>query len=485
VLETLRIPPDTAPGVNLVGPLDTGSGLGEAARMLGRALERGGIPFAAIPYSDSPRVRMESSEWPASDVAPYDTNVLCLQPDELSAFAASAGARVFANRTTVGLWFWESTALAPRYRPALRLLDRIWVLSEFVRHALAPETSAPVRVIPVPFDGRPVEPIAREDLGLPPDGFLFLAMIDLISARRKNPHAVIEAFCRAFAPESGPKLVLKTINGRDRKPRVLAELEAAAAGRDDIVITDGYVSERERDAMIAACDCLVSLHRAEGLGLPILEAMWLGKPVIATGYSGNLDFMDDTSSYLVPFRLVPVPESEMIHAAEARWAEPSAEVASSYMLRVVNVPEEAREIGAVARKKVVTRFSLDRAAAAVKSELDAARMHPHSRERARRRRSIVDASLVLARDPTLVGYPGRGPIASLRRSLLRAFWPQLADQRRRDEALLQGLTDVERSVAQLEERLAEIAEGDGVHGTDQLSAKRVGASSASSDPSNS
>jgi hypothetical protein len=342
-----------------------------------------------------------------------------------------------------------------------------------------------VRVIPAPFEDRLVEPISREELGLPSDGFLFLAMVDLISARRKNPDGVIEAFRRAFALGSGAKLVLKTVNGRDRKPRVLAELEAAAAGRDDIVLTDGYVSERERDAMIAACDCYVSLHRAEGLGLPMLEAMWLGKPVIATGYSGNLDFMDDASSYLVPFRLVSVPENEMIHAAAARWAEPSVEVASSHMRRVFDAPEDAQAIAEVGRKRVTAQFSLDRAAAAVISELDAARMHPRPGERARRRRSIVDASLVLARDPTLVGYPNRGPIAFLRRSLLRALWPQLADQRRRDEALLQGLTDVERSVAQLEERVEAIAGGDDAHGTGQLSAKRVDASSSSSEPANS
>lgn len=454
----LRIARHPAPGVNLVGPFDTGSGLGEASRMLGRAVERAGIPFVAIPCTDSPRGRPEPSEWPSSDIAPFDTNVLCLQPDQLAAFAARAGTRFFAGRTTVGLWFWESTSFAPRYRPALRLLDRVWVLSEHVRSAIAPETSAPVRVIPIPIEECPVEAIPREELGLPLDGFLFLALFDLISARRKNPLAVIDAFRSAFEPGSGARLVLKTINGRDRKRHRLRELEEAAADRTDITILDGYVSARERDAMIAACDCFVSLHRAEGLGLPMLEAMCLGKPVIATGFSGNLDFMDDEGSYLVPFRLVPVPDGEISHAADARWADPSVEVAASHMRRVFDAPEEAREVGEVGRRKVLARYSLDRAAAAVSSELTAARAHPLPDERARRRRSIVDASLALAGDPTLVGYSGRGPTALVRRALLRALWPQLVAQRRRDDATLQGLTDVERSLARLEERVAEIAD---------------------------
>ena len=426
--------------------------------MLGRAVEHAGIPFVVIPYSDSPRGRPEASEWPSSNTAPFDTNLLCLQPDQLSSFAAAAGASFFTNRTTVALWFWESTDFSDEYLPQLRLLDRVWVLSEHVRSVLSPATSAHVRVIPIPVTDRRVEPIPRTELGLPTDGFLFLALFDLVSARRKNPHGVIEAYRAAFAPESGAKLVLKTINGRDRKPQVLAELEDAAADRTDIAIIDGYVSERERDAMVAACDCFVSLHRAEGLGLPMLEAMCLGKPVIATAYSGNLAFMDDTSGYLVPFHLVPVPVGEWGHSTTAQWAEPSVEIAASLMRRVFEAPDEARTVGELGRRKVLARFSLDRAAAAVVSELEASRLHPRPADRARRRRSIVDASLVLARDPTLVGYSGRGPVALVRRALVRALWPHLADLRRRDDAMLQGLTDVERSVAELEERLAAIAD---------------------------
>ena len=102
--------------------------------------------------------------------------MLCLQPDQLSSFAASAGAAFFANRTTVGLWFWESTVFSDAYLPHLRLLDRVWVPSEHVRSVLSPATSAPVRVIPIPVVDTSVEAISRTELGLPTDGFLFLAL---------------------------------------------------------------------------------------------------------------------------------------------------------------------------------------------------------------------------------------------------------------------------------------------------------------------
>lgn len=451
-LAELRIAPIPVPGVNLVGPLESSSGVGEATRMLARAVQHAGIPLVTIPYDDE----REPSEWPQPRVAPYDTNLLCLQPDRLDRFAASVDPAFFADRATIGLWFWESSVLPEEYRSSLRLLDRVWVTSEFVRDVIVAATAADVRVVPIPLADHPVEQLPRAALGLPDHGFLFLTMLDLISGRRKNPHAVIQAFRRAFEPGSGARLVIKTINGQDRKRRRLAELESAVADRDDISVLDGYVAAPERDALIAACDCFVSLHRAEGLGLPLLEAMRLGKPVIATGFSGNLDYMDHESSYLVPSRLVPVPEGDWVYAPEAMWAEPSIDAAASLMRRVFEEPDEARAIGELARRKVVARFSLERAAAAISSELESARSDRRSHHRARRRRAIVTASLALARDPTRVRTQGRGPVPHLRRLLLRALWPQLAAQQERDAAMLDGLSEVERSLARLEARVGAV-----------------------------
>jgi glycosyltransferase involved in cell wall biosynthesis len=487
VAAKLQIAHDPAPGVNLVGPFDSRSGLGEAARMLARAVEHAGIPFVAISYGDSSHGGSDESIGPSSEAVPYDTNVLCLQPDQLRSFANEVGVAFFSRRTNIGFWFWESTVFPDYYVPELRLLDRLWVPSQHVRGVMIQATSAPVHVIPIPVVARSVEMSGREELGLPREGFVFLALFDLVSARRKNPQAVIDAFRTAFPPGAGAQLVIKTINGHDREPRHLRVLQEAASGRDDITVLDGYVSARERDTMLAACDCFVSLHRAEGLGLPMLEAMCLGKPVIATGFSGNLDFMDDEGSYLVPFRLVPVPTGEWGHSEGALWAEPSVEVAAARMRQVFDAPDEARLVAEVGRNTVLARYSLERSAVAVATELEAARVHPQPVVRERRRRSIVDASLLLARDPTLVGRSGRGPSALVRRVLVRALWPQLSDQRRRDDAMLQGLTDLERSLARLEKRVEADGGADDCtrRAASQLSANRVGASSSSSDPENS
>ena len=159
--------------------------------------------------------------------------------------------------------------------------------------------------LPVPIPRRS-ETVTRGSLHLP-DGFLFLFAFDFFSIfERKNPLGLIRAFTRAFRAGEGPTLVIKTING-DRKLHDLEKLRAATEGRQDIIVIDEDYSAEEKNSLLGLCDCYVSLHRSEGLGLTMAEAMGLGKPVIATGYSGNLDFMTAENSYLVDYTMGAVP----------------------------------------------------------------------------------------------------------------------------------------------------------------------------------
>ena len=134
--------------------------------------------------------------------------------------------------------------------------------------------------------------------------------------------------------------MLKSING-DARLSELERLRRAAAHRSDIVIRDGYVSADEKNALLAACDCYVSLHRAEGLGLTLAEAMALGKPVIATGYSGNRHFMTDENSFLVDYRLTNASGDCGPYPPGARWAEPDLNHAAQLMRTVYQHPSEA------------------------------------------------------------------------------------------------------------------------------------------------
>ncbi len=444
------------PGVNLAGFLEAESGLGEVARRLAAALDSSEIPLAPIPYRGTLGRQLHPLELSLANEAPYDTNVICLSGSDLATFAAEVGSGFFARRYSIGVWFWETTVFSSEERAATRFLDEIWVASEFVRDAIAGEVDIPLQVVPVPVEAPPGPFRTRSDLALP-DGFTFLFLFDFWSGERKNPTAVVEAFLKAFRPAEGPTLVLKSINGRGWKPHQVEALAALTRGREDILIRDGYVSSAERDSYIDACDCYVSLHRSEGLGLTMAEAMACGKPVIATGYSGNLEFMSEENSYLVPFRLVDVPETWWAYAPGARWAEPDVDEAARRMREVWERPDEARALGAVARREILERFSRERTAAFVADRLVEAKLGRAARaSKYDARPAVLDASRDLEEmgiGNSLAREARSRPTSLIRRMLRRALWPHLEDQRQFQTDVLVALTALHRSIEELEQRV--------------------------------
>ena len=171
--------------------------------------------------------------------------------------------------------------------------------------------AAPSCMILAAIVAPPVDPtIGRQALGLPENRFVYLFSFDLFSVlERKNPLGLVDAFTRAFPveEEGGPLLALKVING-DERADDLERVRSAARARSDVILIDRYFGVDEQAALMQAADCYVSLHRSEGFGLTMAEAMALGKPVIATAYSGNLEFMDDRTAYLVRWEYGAVPQ---------------------------------------------------------------------------------------------------------------------------------------------------------------------------------
>jgi len=456
----LRIPGRPKPGVNLVGFLEAESGLGEVARRLAAVFETTDIPLAPISYRGTLGRQRHPLELSLADDAPYDTNVICLSADDLTTFAGEVGSDFFAKRYSIGVWFWETNVFSSPERSATMFLDELWVASEYISQAVVGEVDVPVHVVPVP-----AEPLAgpfrtRAELELP-ERFTFLFVFDFWSGERKNPTAVVDAFTRAFAPGEGPILVLKSINGRDWKPHQLDRLLALAGGREDILLRDGYVSAEERDSYVAACDCYVSLHRSEGLGLTMAEAMACGKPVVATGYSGNLEFMSEENSYLVPYRLVNVPDTWWAHAPGARWAEPDVDAAARCLRTVWERQDEARAIGLRAQREIVERFKPERTREFVRDRLADARERGAVRARGSEhdaRPPILEASRELAGEvgEGLARGGGSPPASLVRRLLQRALWPYLEEQRRFETSVLDALVTLHRSVEDLERRLAAV-----------------------------
>ena len=344
-------------GVNVVGFLRGESGLGEAARQVIGAAEALGVPLATVTYSPTYlRARQEHSFTELRPVPglvnPFDVNIVCINPPEFRSFAAEAGSDFFAGRRTVGYWAWELEESPGFWSTSLDAVDEVWMNSKFAAIGASKCTTKPVRVLPIPVWPPTPSSAGRSTFGLP-DGFMFLFVFDSASGfERKNPVGLVRAFRQAFAPGEGPLLVVKSVKG-DVRPDNRERLRYEAGDRPDILLLEDYLSPGDKNALMASCDCYVSLHRSEGFGLTMAEAMALGKPTIATGYSGNLEFMTPENSYLVGFSEGRVPPGCRYYRVGAKWAEPDLDEAAALMRRVYENPQEARRVGEQARADIV------------------------------------------------------------------------------------------------------------------------------------
>ncbi len=370
-------PDSNAPGppaVRVSGYLGHALGLGSAARGYAQALRAAGVPTStatvALEHMRLPEDLDDGYGRHAFEEMVHEGahgfELVAVNPDELPAFVERVGERYF-HGPRIGIWGWETNSIPARWASAFELVDEIWVYSRFMAQNIGAATSVPVIALapPVQAPAPPSEPLR---LGVP-DGFLFLFVFDYLSTiQRKNPVGLIEAFRRAFAPGEGPRLLIKTINAPLR-PLAEEAVLWAAHGREDIHAIDRSLSASERDGLMAGCDCYVSLHRSEGFGLTIAEAMAVGKPVIATGYSGNLDFMNSANSYLVDYEIGRVgPECE-IYPAEGEWAQPSIEHAARLMREVWEHREQAAARGEQARQDIARELSPQATGARMRARL--------------------------------------------------------------------------------------------------------------------
>ena len=304
----------------------------------------------------------------------YDTTVIHAQPEPLfdTAYRRAGLAERTPRTTRVGYWYWELDTVPEHWRMQADQVDEIWTATRFVGDALRARFDIPVTEILPGLELPKVAPLPRSYFGLPDDKFLFLFTFHMVSImERKNPLGLIEAFVRAFRPSEAVCLVLKTSFG-DQLPAQMAELRRAAAGHN-IVIIDSVYSKDDVLSLMNACDSYISLHRSEGYGLTMAEAMLIGKPTIATGYSGNLDFMTPQTSLLVDHDLVTLTKDHGPYRRGTRWAQPSLKHAGESMRKVFENQEWARTLGDRGRADLKVRMSYETSGKRIADRLAAMR----------------------------------------------------------------------------------------------------------------
>jgi glycosyltransferase involved in cell wall biosynthesis len=359
----------TSAGVDVVGYFNAELGVGEAGRLAVAALTAAGVAVSTI---GSRRTgSRQQHEFATQNDARYKTALIAVNADQLPTIRHDLRDQFVRHEYLVGQWFWELDEFPSSMHASFGLINEVWAATRHIQRALqavAPST-VPVTLMQLPLLAPQVLPeIDKAYYGLP-DRFMFLFTFDFLSVlERKNPMAVVEAFTRAFAPGEGPILVLKTING-SKQINDLERLKWACRLRSDIILIDEYFESVVSASLVNVCDCYVSLHRAEGLGLTMAEAMTLGKPVIATGYSGNLDFMSDSTAYLVPYKTVAIGHKAAPYPATATWADPDVDAAADLMRHVYGNKAEATQRGEAAKSDLLQRFSSETTGAKMRNRL--------------------------------------------------------------------------------------------------------------------
>lgn len=361
-------------GINVVGFLSSVLGLGEAARAMVHGLSsqsNDGWPLELI--------NLQMPQFPVLQDKTFDNfesefkyaiNLTMLNPPEHEYAAKYYDISNFKGRYNIGLWYWEMVDVIEEWRIGSKLIDELWVTTDYIRDNMLQFTSAPVHKVTIPIVIDMFRINADRGLfGLPENTFLFIFAFDYNSVMsRKNPSAVIEAYRLAFGDRKDVGLVIKSINS-DKQPEHQVELKNAIKDLNAFVV-DGEMERYQNLSLYTACDCYASLHRAEGFGLAMAECMYLGKPVIATGYSGNMEFMNHDNSFPVRYEMVQIQEDHNLYRKGQWWAEPDTKHAAVCMNALVNDSNLCKAIGDKAKKHIQTNFSLEKSHQSMYGRLD-------------------------------------------------------------------------------------------------------------------
>lgn len=358
-------------GINLYGLFRAEIGLSQGVKLYARALEEGKIPHTLLD--------LNFVDWLAQEDASYDSrlvrenkyaiNVIHINPNQWQPACMTFDRKQFDGHYNIGVWLWELETIPEDWKPVIECVDEVWTPSAFIADAVRKETDKPVTVIPYGMETPYDKILTRADFGLDEDDFLVLMMFDSNSrVSRKNPGAAIDAFREAYGenPEH-VKLVIKISNPTEED---VAFVEEHIGGKAGYTLITERMDKPRLNSLIRLCDVFLSLHRSEGFGLVMAEAMALGTPAVATNWSSNAEFMTEESACLVDCALVPVEDAYPGAAADARWAEPDVEQAAAYLKRLKEDPDYFRQKAEAGKEQIREHLSVAQCAEKIRTRME-------------------------------------------------------------------------------------------------------------------
>lgn len=358
-------------GVNLIGDIRAEIGLGQSIRLVANELELSGYPFGIYDFQLGGNVRRGDTSWDhrIRENYPYAVNLFHINPQEVALAYLYLNKDIWENHYNIAFWLWELETFPEEYIETLKFFDEIWTPSEFAGNSIRKVTDKPVYTIPYYVLAEADGKFDRAYFDLPQDKFLYLIMYDTNSTMaRKNPVGALNAYKKAF-PEENPDvgLVIKVNNATEEDLGIIRQ--QTGNYRNVYFITE-TMDKIKVNSLIANVDVFVSLHRAEGFGLVMAEAMLLGTVCVATDWSSNTEFMDAASACMVPFHKVEIKETSGNYKKGYRWAEPDVDAAAADIRRLYEDLEYYQKLKEYGEKKIESVLGKERIVGMLENRLE-------------------------------------------------------------------------------------------------------------------
>jgi len=360
-------------GINISGYINKSFGLGVAVRSNICAFEAAEIPYIVnYVYFDISK-EIKDGDYHHENLAndnPYSVNLIQINFDNLDRFINEKDKSYFKNKYNIGYWAWELDDLPDEAKIYFNFLDEIWVPSNYCAESISKSSPLPVIKVmhSIPTYNKPYD---RTTFNLPKDAYIFLTMFDYHSTiERKNPIGTIDAYEMAFGKNNPDVLLVVKTSIGNKFPEERKKILSRTSVNTSIILIEEILDDDKLYSLMNVCDSFVSLHRAEGFGLTMAEAMSFGKPVIATAYSANTEFMTINNSFLIKYNLISVGNKYYQSKKQNKWADPDLSDAAEKMKFVFNNPTNAEKIGQIAKLDIEKNLKPEVLGQKIKSRLE-------------------------------------------------------------------------------------------------------------------